>query len=137
MIQTILLQREQFHTARLSEDISSSGPQYQNTLRSATQYFINTGSSGAEPDERRPPDGTISRRNRFQNTNRLGKYSAFPIAAGRQGKAGWPVRPEGLAVRVRLSAGRTHRRRFCITTNARPHEYNPSLGSALSVRYNN
>ncbi len=87
MIQTILLQREQFHTARLSEDISSSGPQYQNTLRSATQYFINTGSSGAEPDERRPPDGTISRRNRFQNTNRLGKYSAFPIAAGRQGKA--------------------------------------------------
>ena len=48
MIQTILLQREQFHTARLSEAISSSSPQYQDTLRSVTQYFINKGSSGAE-----------------------------------------------------------------------------------------
>ena len=47
MIQTILLQREQFHIARLSEDISSSSPQYLDTLRSVTQYFINKGSSGA------------------------------------------------------------------------------------------
>lgn len=48
MTQTVLQQREQFHNARLVETINPSGPQYQDTLREATQYFIAKGSSAAE-----------------------------------------------------------------------------------------
>lgn len=48
MTQTVLQQREQFHNARLIETINPSEPQYQDTLREATQYFISKGSSAAE-----------------------------------------------------------------------------------------
>ncbi len=48
MTQTLLQQREQFHNARLIENINPSEPQYRDTLREATQYFIDKGSSAAE-----------------------------------------------------------------------------------------
>lgn len=48
MTQTVFQQQEQFHNSRLIENIASASPQYQDTLRSVTQYFIDHGSSAAE-----------------------------------------------------------------------------------------
>ena len=48
MTQTAIQQREQFHTSRLVQDITRASPQYHDTLRSVTHYFIDRGSSAAE-----------------------------------------------------------------------------------------
>ena len=44
----MLAHREQFHQARLVENVIPSSPQYQQTLQQATQYFVAQGSSLAQ-----------------------------------------------------------------------------------------
>ena len=48
MTQTAIQQREQFHGSRLVHDITLASPQYQEALRSVTQYFADKGSPAAE-----------------------------------------------------------------------------------------
>jgi DHA2 family multidrug resistance protein len=48
MTQTLLQQRQQFHNSRLIEAINPSAPQYQDTVREVTQYFISKGSPAEE-----------------------------------------------------------------------------------------
>lgn len=48
LAQNVLAYRQQFHQSRLGESISSANPNYQETLRAATQYFQTHGASGVE-----------------------------------------------------------------------------------------
>ncbi|MGO9486526.1 MAG: DHA2 family efflux MFS transporter permease subunit [Rhodomicrobium sp.] len=48
MTQTVIQQQEQFHNSHLVQYITPTRPQYQDALRSMTQYFIDKGSSAAE-----------------------------------------------------------------------------------------
>ncbi len=48
MTQTVIQQREQFHTARLVVNVTPSNPVYQDTLHSVTRYFIDKGASAIE-----------------------------------------------------------------------------------------
>lgn len=46
--QTVFQQREQFHNARLIENIAPTSPQYRDTITAATQYFRDQGASAVE-----------------------------------------------------------------------------------------
>ncbi len=46
--QTVLAQRQQFHQSRLVENVVPSDPQYVETLRQVTDYFVAAGSSMAQ-----------------------------------------------------------------------------------------
>ena len=48
LAQNVLAYRQQFHQSRLGESITSANPNYQETLRSATQYFQAHGATGVE-----------------------------------------------------------------------------------------
>ncbi|KQP95052.1 MULTISPECIES: DHA2 family efflux MFS transporter permease subunit [unclassified Methylobacterium] len=48
LAQNVLAYRQQFHQSRLGESISSANPNYQEALRTATQYFQTHGASGVE-----------------------------------------------------------------------------------------
>jgi DHA2 family multidrug resistance protein len=48
LAQNVLAYRQQFHQSRLGESISSANPNYQETLRAATQYFRAHGATGVE-----------------------------------------------------------------------------------------
>ncbi|MGU3360478.1 DHA2 family efflux MFS transporter permease subunit [Methylobacterium sp. M6A4_1b] len=48
LAQNVLAYRQQFHQSRLGENISSANPNYQESLRAATQYFQAHGASGVE-----------------------------------------------------------------------------------------
>jgi len=48
LAQNVLAYRQQFHQSRLGESVSSANPNYQETLRAATQYFQAHGASGVE-----------------------------------------------------------------------------------------
>ncbi|MCJ2080031.1 DHA2 family efflux MFS transporter permease subunit [Methylobacterium sp. J-090] len=48
LAQNVLAYRQQFHQSRLGESITAANPNYQETLRTATQYFQTHGASGVE-----------------------------------------------------------------------------------------
>ncbi len=48
MTQTVIQQQEQFHNSQLIENVTPTGPQYQDALSAAEHYFISKGSSAAE-----------------------------------------------------------------------------------------
>jgi DHA2 family multidrug resistance protein len=48
LTQTVIQQQQQFHNSRLIENITPSSPQYQDTLHTVIQHFINQGSSAVK-----------------------------------------------------------------------------------------
>jgi DHA2 family multidrug resistance protein len=50
--QNILAYREQFHQSRLVEHVVPSNPSYQETLRTASDYFASAGGSAADAQGR-------------------------------------------------------------------------------------
>lgn len=52
MTQTVLQQREQFHTSRLIGNIDPTAPQYNDAVRAATEYFASKGSSSVDAASR-------------------------------------------------------------------------------------